>query len=57
MSSEFYDALAEADGWQRAELRSSRDRFLRDRERCASAECVARANDDRIEEIRAIREE
>ena len=57
MSSEFYNALASADGRQRAALRSTRDRFLRDRDRCSSPDCVARAYANRVEEIRAIREE
>jgi len=52
MSSTFYAALARADGDTRAELRSSRDRFLRFRDRCTSDACVAQAYADRTAEIR-----
>ncbi|WP_375427031.1 hypothetical protein [uncultured Sphingomonas sp.] len=52
MSSTFYAALAEADGETRADLRESRDRFLRFRDRCGSEACVARAYADRTAEIR-----
>jgi hypothetical protein len=55
MSSEFYAALANADPQARRELRVTRDRFLRDRDRCSSAACVASAYANRVEEIRAIR--
>jgi uncharacterized protein YecT (DUF1311 family) len=54
MSSTFYAALARADGETRAELRSSRDRFLRFRDRCGSEACVAQAYADRTAEIRDI---
>jgi hypothetical protein len=54
MSSVFYAALADGDGATRAALRSSRDRFLRFRDRCGSAGCVAQAYQDRIAEIRDI---
>ena len=57
MSSEFYAALANADPVTRRELRETRDRFLRYRDRCASEACVADAYADRIEEIRDIRDE
>jgi uncharacterized protein len=54
MSSLFYATLARGDGDVRAALRSSRDRFLRSRDRCGSAACVAQAYDDRVAEIRDI---
>jgi uncharacterized protein YecT (DUF1311 family) len=54
MSSTFYAALARADGETRAELRTSRDRFLRFRDRCGSEACVAQAYADRTAEIRDI---
>lgn len=54
MSAEFRAALAEGDPYARRELRASRDRFLRYRDRCGSAACVAQAYADRIDEIRDI---
>ncbi|WP_375402596.1 lysozyme inhibitor LprI family protein [uncultured Sphingomonas sp.] len=54
MSATFYSALADADGPTRAELRGSRDRFLRFRDRCGSEACVAQAYADRTAEIRDI---
>ena len=54
MSSAFYAALARGDGATKASLRRSRDRFLRFRDRCADAACVAQAYSDRTDEIRDI---
>ncbi|HET9427069.1 MAG TPA: hypothetical protein VFO69_01785 [Allosphingosinicella sp.] len=54
MSSIYYSALAESDGSTRRRLRASRDRFLRYRERCPNAACIAQAYEDRIHEIRDI---
>jgi hypothetical protein len=54
MSSQFYAALAGATGSTRSALRTSRDRFLRYRDRCAEEACVAQAYADRIDEIRDI---
>lgn len=54
MSSQFYAALAGATGSTRSALRTSRDRFLRYRDRCADEACVAQAYSDRIDEIRDI---
>lgn len=54
MSSQFYSALDRGDGRVRADLRRTRDRFLRDRDRCGDAACVEQAYIDRMEEIRAI---
>ena len=54
MSSAYYESLASGDGATRAALRTSRDRFLRSRNRCTNEACVAQSYDDRIDEIRAI---
>jgi uncharacterized protein len=54
MSSQFYSALSRASGSARAELRRSRDAFLRTRERCADAACVEQSYLARMDEIRAI---
>lgn len=54
MSAVFYEALATGDGATRARLRTSRERFLRFRDRCPDAYCVAQAYDDRVAEIRDI---
>lgn len=54
MSSAFYAALARGDGGTKAALRKSRDRFLRFRDRCPDAACVAQAYSDRVDEIRDI---
>lgn len=54
MSSAFYAALARGDARTKAALRTSRDRFLRYRDRCPTSSCIAEAYADRIEEIRDI---
>ena len=54
MSSAFYAALASGDGETRAQLRASRDRFLRARDGCGDAACVARSYDARVAEIARI---
>lgn len=51
MSSQFYSAMADADGRTRAELRRTRDRFLAYRESCGSEACVADAYQGRMREI------
>ena len=51
MASLYYQAVAAADPETRRILRGTRDRFLDRRERCASSGCVARAYEDRIDEI------
>lgn len=56
MSSLFYSAMASANGPRRAELRRTRDRFLRYRDRCGSDACIAEAYEGRIREIRDIME-
>ena len=54
MSSAFYAALARGDSATKTALRRSRDRFLRFRDRCPDAACVAQAYSDRTDEIRDI---
>lgn len=54
MSSQFYAALADGDGGTRTALRASRDRFLRFRDRCPDAACIAQSYRDRMAEIRDI---
>jgi hypothetical protein len=54
MSSQFYSALDRGDRQVRADLRRTRDRFLRNRDRCGDAVCVEQAYIDRMAEIRAI---
>ena len=56
MASHYFAALSNGDQWTRTTLRRSRDRFLADRERCSSADCIAGAYEARIEEIRDIAE-
>lgn len=51
MASLYYSAVANADPETRSILRRSRDRFLARRERCGGAGCVARAYEDRVDEI------
>lgn len=51
MSARFYDAMGSLDGAGRRALRDSRDRFLAYRDRCRDDACIARAYDDRIDEI------
>lgn len=54
MASLYYSAVANTDPGTRQLLRRTRDRFLEQRERCASPACVARTYEDRIDEIDAI---
>jgi hypothetical protein len=54
MSSEFYRALASANPRQRRQLTTTRDNFLRYRDRCPSDACIAEAYRDRVREIRDI---
>ena len=56
MSSMFYSAMASADAPRRSELRRTRDRFLRYRDRCDSDACIAEAYEGRMREIRDIME-
>ena len=54
MASQFYRALRAADSRQRATLTSTRDSFLRYRDRCPSNACIAETYRGRIREIRDI---
>jgi hypothetical protein len=47
----YYEAVAVADRRTRAVLRDTRDQFLAQRERCGGPGCVARAYEDRVDEI------
>jgi hypothetical protein len=51
MSSQFYSALSRGNERVRADLRHTRDSFLRYRERCGDEACVAQAYRDRMDEI------
>ncbi|NNM78094.1 hypothetical protein HJG53_14415 [Sphingomonas sp. ID1715] len=57
MASQYYSAVAAADPETRAILRETRDRFLARRERCGGPGCVARAYEDRMDEIDRIMSE
>lgn len=54
MSSQFYSALSRGSEPQRADLRRTRDDFLRYRERCGDEPCVEQAYRNRMDEIRDI---
>jgi hypothetical protein len=54
MSAIFYDKMARSDARTKSALRRSRDEFLRNRDRCSSSACVARAYEDRVAQIRQI---
>jgi uncharacterized protein len=56
MANQFNGALSGASGEQRALLRTTRDRFLRFRDRCPDRRCIAQAYAGRIREIRDIAE-
>ena len=51
MASLYYSAIADADRETRSILRETRDQFLARRERCGRPGCVARAYEDRVDEI------
>jgi uncharacterized protein YecT (DUF1311 family) len=51
MASQFYRALRQADRGQRARLTSTRDSFLRFRDRCPSDSCIAETYRGRMREI------
>jgi len=51
MSSQFYSALSRGNERVRADLRRTRDSFLRYRERCGDEACIAQAYRDRMDEI------
>lgn len=52
MSSQFYSALDQSDRQVRADLRRTRDTFLRARDRCDSPACVEQASIDRMDQSR-----
>jgi hypothetical protein len=54
MASNYFRAVGSADAAQREALRTTRNAFLRKRDRCASPACVAASYEDRIGEIGAI---
>ena len=54
MAAQFAGALAQADGDQRAQLLSTRSRFITYRERCRSDDCIADTYRGRMREIRDI---
>ena len=54
MAAQYVSALRESDSAQRAQLQSTRDRFLAYRDRCGSDSCIADAYRGRITEIRDI---
>jgi uncharacterized protein YecT (DUF1311 family) len=54
MASQYYRAVGSANAGQREALRTSRNAFLRKRDRCTSSSCVSAAYKERIGEIGAI---
>jgi uncharacterized protein len=54
MATQYRRALASASSEQRALLQSTRDRFLRFRDRCSSRQCIGDAYVGRMREIRDI---
>jgi uncharacterized protein len=54
MAGNYYRAVASASASQRDALRTSRDAFLRERDRCTTSSCVAATYEQRIGEISAI---
>jgi len=54
MNAQFDSAMSNADDEQRAQLRSTRSRFLAYRDRCGSDSCIADAYRGRMREIRDI---
>jgi hypothetical protein len=54
MASLYYDQMASADERKRQLLRRTRDAFLKRRDRCQEAGCIASVYEDRIAEIRRI---
>lgn len=54
MASNYYRAVGSANAAQREALRTSRNAFLRKRDRCTSPSCVATTYEERIGEIGAI---
>ena len=55
MSAQYYRAIASGNAAQRRDLKASRDAFLRRRDRCRDAACIASSYQQRMREIGAIR--
>ena len=55
MASQYYRAVASANAQQRRDLKTSRDAFLRRRDRCREAACIASSYQQRMREISQIR--
>jgi hypothetical protein len=55
MAAQYYRAIASASAAQRRDLKNSRDAFLRRRDRCRDATCIANSYQQRIREISEIR--
>jgi hypothetical protein len=55
MAAQYYRAIASANAAQRRDLKTSRDAFLRRRDRCREAACIASSYQQRMREISEIR--
>jgi uncharacterized protein len=55
MASQYYRAIASANAAQRRDLKASRDAFLRRRDGCRQAACIANSYQERMREIGEIR--
>ena len=55
MASQYYRAIASANAAQRRDLKTSRDAFLRRRDGCREATCIASSYQERMREIGEIR--
>ena len=55
MAAQYYRAIASANAAQRRDLKNSRDAFLRRRDRCREAACIANSYQQRMREISEIR--
>ena len=55
MAAQYYSAIASGNATQRRDLKASRDAFLRRRDRCREAACIANSYQQRMREISEIR--
>jgi hypothetical protein len=55
MATQYYRAIASGNATQRRDLKASRDAFLRRRDRCREAACIANSYQQRMREISEIR--
>ena len=55
MAAQYYRAIASGNATQRRDLKASRDAFLRRRDRCREAACIANSYQQRMREISEIR--